>query len=243
MITISRLVMTNTKTLETGRVPRRSTSEIPILEPEEVGEILERAEHPRDACLVALLYLMGRRIGEVLPLRKADFTLSDPRVITVKTFNEKSFRRKRTSRFNVEKHDDYIYVEKFSDGTKTRTPYTTRYYEAIEPSYNRGGVSGAILSHYVEKHLEVLEDTDYLFPPHRRSPRDFINQPRAYQILRALDERLWLHALRHMDFTRMARLYKDDPVAMHRLTFHKQFESTLEYIHTEEDKGDRLAKL
>ncbi len=223
-------------------MPRRSTSEIPILEPIDLDQILQRSACKRDACLVAIPYLSGRRILEVLPLRKMDFTLTDPRVITYKTFNEKSFRRKRTSRYSVEKHGDYFYYEKYSDGTKKKIPYTTRWYEAIAPQWSREGPSGSLLSHYVTDHLTDLEEGDYLFPPYRRSQRDYINQPRAYQILRALDERLWLHALRHMDFTRMARVYVEDPVAMHRLTFHKRFESTLGYI-AQEKKEDKLAKL
>ncbi len=242
MITINRTVMVNNQTLETGRVPRRSASEIPILEPVELDQILQRSECKRDACLVATPYLSGRRIGEVLPLRKLDFTLTNPSLITFKTFNEKSFRRKRTSRYSVEKRGDYFYWEKYSDGTKKKIPYATRWYEAISPQWSREGPSGSLLSQYVTDHLEDLEDGDYLFPPYRRSSRDYINQPRAYQILRALDERLWLHALRHIDFTRMARVYRDDPVAMHRLTFHKRFESTLGYI-AQEKKKDKLAEL
>ena len=236
--------MTNTKTLETGRTPRRSTTEIPILEPAEVNQILSKSACLRDACLVALLYLTGRRIGEVLPLRWVDFVTSNPSLITFKTFNEKSFRRKRTAKYSIEKHGLYFYVEKFSDGTKKKIPYTTRWYESIEPQWSKNGPSGSLLTHYVLDHLNKLKEDgdDYLFPPHRRSSRDYINQPRAYQIIRALDERLWLHAMRHIGFTRMARVYRDDPVAMHRQTFHKRFESTLGYIK-EEEKGDKLAKL
>ena len=232
--------MTNTKTLETGRTPRRSTTEIPILEPEEVDQILSKSVCSRDACLVALLYLIGRRIGEVVPLRLGDFVTSNPRVITVKTFNEKSFRQTRVGRYNVIKHGNYKMKKK--DGTIVN--YDTRYYEAIEPSFSTQGPSGKRLGHYVTNYLFLLkyDGGDYLFPPYRRSSRDYINQPRAYQIIRALDERLWLHAMRHMDFTRMARVYRKNPVAMHRLTFHKRFESTLEYIK-EEEKGDKLAKL
>ena len=230
--------MVNTKTLKTGRVPRRSTSEIPILEPLEVDQIVQKSVCPRDACLVVTPYLSGRRIGEVLPLRKLDFTLTQPSLITYKTFNEKSFRMKKTGRYTIPKMGNFTLKKR--DGTIIN--YDTRYYEAIEPQWSRDGPSGKLLSHYVEDYLATLSDEDYLFPPYRRSSRDYINQPRAYQILRALDERLWLHALRHIDFTRMARVYKDDPVAMHRLTFHKRFESTLEYIH-EEEKEDKLTKL
>lgn len=240
MITISRTIMTNTRTLETGRVPRRSTSEIPILEPEEIDQICMKAVYPRDSCLIALLYLIGRRIGEVVPLRLGDFVTSNPRVITVKTFNEKSFRQTRAGRYNIVKHGDYKMKKK--DGTIVN--YDTRYYESIEPSFSTQGPSGKLLGHYVTNYLFLLkyDGGDYLFPPYRRSSGEHIKQSRSYQILRALDERLWLHAMRHMDFTRMARVYKKNPVAMHRLTFHKRFESTLEYIH-EEGKGDNLAKL
>ncbi len=230
--------MVNTLTLETGRVPRRSASEIPILEPEELDQILLKAEYPRDACLVATPYLSGRRIGEVLPLRKRDFTLTNPSLITFKTFNEKSFRQRKTGKFTIPKTGNFKLKKK--DGTIIN--YDTRFYESIKPQWSKEGPSGRLLSHYVENYLDTLSDEDYLFPPYRSSSRDYINQPRAYQILRALDERLWLHALRNINFTRMARVYKEDPVAMHRLTFHKRFESTLNYIQ-EEKKENKLAKL
>lgn len=231
--------MTNRKTLETGRKPRRSTSEIPILNPEEINGILRQAIYPRDSCLVALLYLTGRRIGEILPLRKQDFNVSSLDQVTFKTFNEKSFRMKRKPPYTVEKHGDYVYKDK---ATKKETRYTTRFYEAIEPQYSTRGPSGLLLDHYVKQHLFKLGAEDYLFPPYRSSAGDHINQPRAYQIIRALDERLWLHAVRHIDFTRMAEVYRDDPVAMHRITFHKRFESTLNYIKNLE-KGDKLKRL
>ena len=230
--------MTNTKTLETGRTPRRSTTEIPILEPAEVDQIISKSVYPRDACMVALLYMTGRRIGEILPLRKLDFVLSSLDQVTVKTFNEKSFRQKKTGKYTIPKHGEFTMKKK--DGTVIH--YDTRYYESIEPQYSRTGPSGKLLDKYVQDYLATLEEEDCLFPPYRRSPRDYINQPRAYQIIRALDERLWLHAMRHIGFTRMARVYRDDPVAMHRQTFHKRFESTLGYIK-EEEKGDKLAKL
>lgn len=230
--------MVNRLTLETGRVPRRSTAEIPILTPDEVVTILGGAECRRDSCLVALLYLTGRRIGEVAPLRKQDF-IDAPETVTIRTFNEKSFRIKRKHPYTVEKHGDYSYKDK---STREEVHYDTRFYEAIEPSYSKVGPSGKALHTYVEKRLEELQPVDYLFPPYRRSQGDYIHQPRAYQIIRKLDERLWLHAMRHIDFTRMAEVYADDPVAMHRVTFHRRFESTLNYIKNRE-KGNRLREL
>jgi hypothetical protein len=49
--------------------------------------------------------------------------------------------------------------------------------------------------------------------------------------LRRLDDRLWLHALRHLSFTELAKLYKDNPLAMHKITFHRRFDNTIKYIH------------
>jgi integrase len=230
--------MVNRTTKETGRLSRRSTSEIPILTPEELDQILQKAACSRDSCLVALLYLTGRRIGEVLPLRKQDFVTSNLDQVTFKTFNEKSYRQERRTPFTIEKNGIFHYREK--DGSIKE--YYTRYYEAIEPQYSTRGPSGLLLNHYVKAHLYKLKPEDFLFPPYRASSQYHIKQPRAYQILRSLDERLWLHALRHMDFTRMADVYREDPVAMHRLTFHRRFESTLNYIKNLE-KGDKLKKL
>lgn len=230
--------MVNYNTLETGRVPRRNVIEIPIIEPKELEQILKKARYKRDACMIALLYLTGRRIGEILPLKKSDFILTNLQRVAFKTFNEKSFRQVRKRPYIVEKPGVYHYKEK--DGTLRE--YYMRYYEQIQPEYNPTGASGQLLDHYVKSHLFDLQSDDYLFSPYRRSSRPYINQSNAYQILRKLDDRLWLHAMRHIDFTRMAEIYREDPVAMHRLTFHKRFESTMGYIKNLE-KGDKLVKL
>jgi integrase len=222
----------NKQTLITGRVPRRNSNEIPILEPQEVTTILERSECSRDACLVAILYLSGRRIQEILTLRKRDFILSNPERVTFKTFNEKVFRLERKGRFT------YPIEGKFS---RKGVSYTTRWYEMIQPQYSPNGLSGKLLHPYVIAHLDQLKDEDYLFAPKSHSDRPYINQSRAYDILRKMDDRLWLHAFRHMTFTRLARLYKDNPLGLHSLTFHKRFDSTIGYIQDVE-KGDKLAK-
>jgi len=211
---------------------RRPTESIPILNPEEIKEVIDRASCPRDQCLVALLYLTGRRINEILPLRSSDFIIEKDEV-SFTTFNEKSFRMDKQGVFNVEREVDFKY----------KNYKGVVYYEKIRPMFLKSSKSGRILSHYVLDYLKSLQDDEYLFPPFKLGrDRPYISSTRAYQILRKLDERLWLHALRHIDFTRLAEVYKDDPVSLHRLTFHRQFESTLNYIQVRKTK-DRLKKL
>jgi len=201
---------------------RRKKSEIPRLDSEDILKIIEKAKRQRDKCLIALLFLSGRRIQEVLSLRKQDFNFNTPQMLSFTTFNEKSYRQKSTGEYNI--------------------PMRGKYYEQIEPKFSLEGPSGSRLSPFITAHLEQLDLTEYLFAPLRvRNNRTNINRFRAYQILRELDERLWLHALRHLRFTSLARVYRDNPVAMHSLTFHKQFESTLGYIRPLEVE-ERLSK-
>jgi len=229
--------MVNRKTKAMERHTRRSATEIPILEPREVDLIVQKSANKRDRCLVSLLYLTGRRINEVLPLKKGDFILSNEKEISFRTLNEKSWRTERKAKFTIERHGNYTMKK---DGKIVH--YKTKYYEEIQPKFSTQGPSGQLLGHYVTDHLQDLGDYDYLFPPHHNSDREYINQPRAYNILRKLDNRLWLHALRHIAFTRMSRVYRNDPTGMHRLTFHRRFESTVGYIKDTE-RGEKLAKL
>jgi len=176
--------------------------------------------------LVALLYLSGRRILEILPLRKMDFNRSNPDKISFKTLNEKTFRLRRVGKYIIERHGDFV-----KNTVNGPVRYTTRFYELIEPEFSLIGPSGRVLGHYVLDYLDSLGEGDFLFPPYRASKRTHINQPRAYNVLRKMDGRLWLHAVRHINFTRMAKVFEEDPLSMHSLTFHKRFDSTMSYIH------------
>jgi len=201
---------------------RRKSEQVIILSPEEIDEICRRAKTPRDACLIALLYLSGRRINEVLPLQKKHFTIRG-NLVFFETFNEKSYRLKPQGDFQIPRQ------------VKFKNYEGTVYYQSITPFFSLTSKSGRILGHYVMNYLRELDSEDYLFKPSKNSKKPHINMHRAYQILRELDDRLWLHALRHMRFTLLAKVYREDPISMHRLTFHRKFESTLEYIHREED--------
>jgi integrase len=230
--------MVNTLTLETGRKPRRNTNNIPMLEPEEVVQILTKAECNRDACLVSLLYLTGRRVQEILSLQKKDFSLSNPNRVVFRTFNEKCFRLTKQGRFSIMKNGEF--TKKAKNGLVVK--YTQRFYEMIEPEYSPIGVSGKLLNHYVIDYLATLKDEDYLFAPFKDYGRAYINQSRAYQIVRKMDDRLWLHSFRHINFSRLAKIYKNNPIDMHFITFHHRFDSTMEYIHNVE-KTNKLKKM
>lgn len=212
-----------------GGYIRRDAETIPILEPNEIKEICDRATCSRDECLVALLYLTGRRIGEVLPLQKKDFKYDQEKnVVSFKCRNEKTYRFKRIGKYTIQVvKTKRVYDER----EKVWRSYSSIWYEQIEPMFSTIGPSGRLLARFVLDHLDSLQDEDsYVFAPIRKVYYDHIKRSQAYKIVRKLDERLWLHALRHMDFTRLYELYKDDLVSMHTVTFHKKFESTLAYV-------------
>ncbi len=228
--------MVNYLTVAQGRKVRRKKELIPILLPSEIKKIIDKSEDPRDQCLVALLFCYGRRINEVLELQRQDFELVN-NLLSFATFNEKSFRKERKSPFVIER-----YVKRKTFKGRKSTPYEgLLYYEEIRPSLDLESDMGNLLGNYITNYLDALQDGDYLFPPKKRGV-GFIHQPQAYNILRSLDDRLWLHAMRHINFTRMARVLRDNPYDLHTMTFHKQFKSTMEYIQRE-DVREKLKKL
>ncbi len=175
-------------------------------------EFLERicykAKNMRDSCLVALLFLSGRRIGEVLELKLKDFIIRTEE-ISFTTFNEKTFRSYPTGKYLIQR------------GLK--------FYEVINPTFPTVGPSGEALSPFILKHLESLTLEDYVFY-HTDNKQQHIGRSMAYRILISLEPNIWLHWLRHERFTQLAKVYKDDPLPMHDFTFHKRFETTLGYI-------------
>lgn len=200
-----------------GGYIRRKVEDYPVGTVEKLDEICSRTDNPRTRALIALLYLSGRRIGEVIGLRKLDFNIFHDRV-SFKTFNEKVFRSRPVGRYKIEVNG--------------------RYYEEIQPYWLLNSESGKVLSHYVLDYLEQLDSGDFVFK--KEKGEGHIGRQMAYISVRRAAPELWLHLLRHWRFTHLARVYRDNPVAMHRRTFHKRFESTLEYIHAEEDREKEL---
>lgn len=194
---------------------RRKVEDTEQLSISELVESIERVEEPRDQALIALLYLSGRRIREILRLQKQDFHLEENR-ISFDTFNEKVYRSKRSGDFTIQRGE--------------------RFYQRIRPHWRTDTESGNALSKFVVATLGSLEDPeDYLFQK-LRGKGPITDRSTAYKIIRRYLPNAWPHLLRHDRFTEVARIYKDDPVAMHRFTYHKRFESTLQYIRKLEEE-------
>ena len=132
-----------------GRNTRRKPALLPILEPEDIDEICAKASVPRDACLIALLYLSGRRVEEILGLKAGDFFTSDTGIVSFTTFNEKSYRSEHNPPFTIKRKG--------------------RFYEAIRPRFSTRSPSGLILGHYVVDHVAGLDPGDYVFAQRRLS--------------------------------------------------------------------------
>jgi integrase len=190
----------------------------------------------RDACLVALLYLSGRRISEVLALRKEDFTLTENRV-SFETFNAKVFRRKKVGNYTIEVKGDFHELIKQGD-TFITVPYDTRFYERINPHF-RITEDNKTLASFVLNRLGSLTAKDYLFQVQGKTPKP-MSYGWAYQIVRGYFPDIWPHLLRHERFTQVFRIYHDDIMSAHKYTFHKRFESDEPYLRPLEIEKERI---
>lgn len=192
---------------------RRKVEDTKPLTWETIAPRLWNISEPRDSRLIALLYLSGRRVTEILHLTKSDLRIDENRV-SFETFNEKVYRRKPSGNYQIER-----------DG---------KYYERIRPHWRTDTDSGKVLTPFVLDNLGSLADKGYLF--YKLRGVGHIHYQMAYRIVRFYFPEVWPHLLRHERFTEAARIYKSDPVAMHRFTFHKRFESTLGYIRELEEE-------
>lgn len=170
--------------------------------------ICDKAENSRDACLVALTFLSGRRIGELLELKRRDVQIYEDEISLV-TFNEKSFREKPSGTYKLQRGD--------------------RYYEEIRPAFPTVGPTGALLSPYVLKHLETLEPLDYVLHD-LRNKSVHIGRRQALKIVVKLEPSIWLHWLRHERFSQVVQVYRDDLMSFHDFTLHKRLETSLGYV-------------
>lgn len=180
--------------------------------------------------LIAILYLSGRRANEVLELRKEDLKVDGNRV-SFETFNEKVYRKNRTGNFQIPREGKYSFYDR---ETKKTIDYDLAYYERIRPHWRLDTLSGRALTKYLTNTLGSLSPKDYLFP--RLKGSGHIHYQMLYKIIRFYLPDAWPHILRHERFTEVVRAYANDPVASHRFTFHKRFESTLQYVREQEEE-------
>lgn len=193
---------------------RRKVEDSKPLTYEDIALTLLDIREPRNQCLIALLYLSGRRIGEVLHLQRKHFRV-DANRISFETFNEKVYRSKRGGNYTIRRKN--------------------KFYERIRPHWRTDTLSGKALTIFVTNTLDSLDIEAYLFKPFRGKQKH-IGYGMAYKIVRYYLPDAWPHLLRHERFTEASKIYKDNPVAMHRFTFHKRFESTLQYIRRLEEE-------
>lgn len=195
--------------MKMGGGKRRNSKKIVPVTLEYLVQICKKAKHTRDGCLVALLYLSGRRISEVLPLKKMNMVQVSGTLRFI-TFNMKAYRNKRVGDYKIKRGE--------------------KYHERIICAFSLESESGKMLGPYILEHLETLFEEAYIFHHHRNYKRHITRQ-RAWQIVTKLDPDVWLHWFRHQRFTQVSKVYMEDPIAMHKFTHHKRFESTLHYIH------------
>jgi len=201
---------------------RRSSEEIEAKTLGYLAEICQRGNNTRDRCLPALLFLSGRRIGELLELKRKDFEINE-KLIRFTTFNEKTYRTSPSGTYRLESLRE------------TNEGYEIIYYQQIEPTFSLKSETGKVLGDFVVEHLENLGEEDYVFS-HLSDQRKHIKRQMAWRIIVGLEPRVWPHWFRHQRFTQITNIFKSDPLVTHRFTFHKRFESTLQYYHVAEKK-------
>lgn len=187
----------------------------------------------RNACLIALLYLSGRRVNEVLHLKKSDFKIEDNR-ISFETFNLKDYRMKQTSDYTIKR---YVKRRNFK-GRKSKAYEGSLFYRRIRPHFRTDSESGSLLTIFILKRLGYLSQKDYVFKSFRgKNP---ISYNTVYKIFRKTFPNYWPHVLRHERFTLVFKIYHDDIMTAHRFTFHKRFESNLPYLRKLEEEDEKI---
>lgn len=194
---------------------RRSAENLQIKSLDYFKGLCLKAENSRDQCLVALLFLSGRRISEILELRKTDLVFSDE-FLTFKTFNLKSFRTQPNREFKLLRDE--------------------RYYSEISIDISRSTEAYMELGPFIEKYLSTLKPEDYIFQRFRGEGH--ILSGMAYRIVRKLDPSIWLHWFRHQRFTNVYYIIRDNVsepaeviMDLHDFTKHRRLETTVNYIH------------
>ncbi len=195
---------------------RRSAVDLQLKPISYFEDICLKAKNSRDACLPAILYLSGRRINEVLRLRKSDFT-ETTESMRFETLNEKCFRSKPAG----------LYTLKIGE----------RYYERISCQFSKATVAYHLLGSFVVNRLKELGDADYVFAQFRyRGERPYMGPSMGYRIIRTLAPEMWPHQFRHQRFSQVTETLKDLPTAdliysLKEFTKHHRTDSTLAYIH------------
>lgn len=106
--------------LVAGDVRRSAKGLIPVTL-DYIAGLCEKAKRTREACLIAFLYLSGRRINEVLHLKKSDLIFESEYL----TFETVILKRK-------EKPKERIAIDTLSVSGKLLFPYIEKHLETLE---------------------------------------------------------------------------------------------------------------
>lgn len=185
---------------------RRKITWIPT--PLELEMICSKAEE-RTAFIISFLYLSGRRVSEVLELKRKDIYLED-NVLSFNTFNEKSWSKEQSGVFSI--------------------PLRGLFYENIKIEFNLASESGKLFSPFITNYLKSLGEEDYIFP-HLSTREEHITRSMVAKLLLKAHPDLWAHLLRHARFTYSALILRADPIALNAFTHHRRFANTMKYIH------------
>lgn len=192
---------------------RRKPKDVRSFSARKLREICLSMKSIRDRCLMAMLYLSGRRISEIIGLLRKDVEITEDHHLKINTLNLKTYRSIKTGNYRILRG--------------------SRYYEEIQIEFSLTSKTGKLLGEFITDHIEYLWEEGYIFQ-RSRGGRGHINRHRAYQIIAGSHPDLWPHLLRHQRFTDIAPVFKDDPLAMHQFTKHKRFETTMQYIRKAE---------
>lgn len=211
---------------------RRSASNLEIKTLDYLVEICESSKNTRTSCLIALLYLSGRRINEVLELKKKDLIFTKD-FLSFDTFNEKCFRTYQQGNFNL-KREGIFQTWNPKEKMRITSKDLERFYEKINVSFSITSEAYKQLSPFLLDHIEPLDNEAYIFSKTRGTGS--IGYGMAYQNIRKVCPDIWPHWLRHQRFSAVTEQLKDLPTAdliysLKDFTKHHRTDSTLAYVH------------
>jgi integrase len=188
---------------------RRKVKWIPTSQ--ELENICQGVED-RTAFIITFLYLSGRRVSEVLQLKRKDIYLSN-NILSFNTFNEKSWSMIKSGPYTI-----------------SLPSRPNLFYENIEVEFNLNSDIGKLFAPFILDHLKTLEPENYIIS-HLLTKQEHLSRSMISKLLLKAHPDLWPHLLRHTRFTHSAIILHDDPIALNSFTHHRRFANTLVYIH------------
>lgn len=168
-----------------------------------IEKLIKKTPELRVKALVALLYLTGKRIGELLPTQPSDYK-----------------RRKYLRREML-----YVHVQLEKKGT-VRHPTEKHPHPKLRPP--QFADIPIIMRDPFTKH--ILNWLDFRKEHPHRHLFGFGTRQRAWQILTTLDKDIWVHWFRHMRFSHLSETM--NPYELKDFADFETLEPAVSYVHT-----------